>query len=63
MRAATKGKNDQFHGLGAGNRLGPDMLPAGDMLSCQRRLSGFAFLMLTTRDGGDNSIGCGGRRW
>jgi hypothetical protein len=37
--------------------------PHREMLSCQRRRSGFAFLMLTTRAGGGNSVGIGGRRW
>src|SRR5208282_2354166 len=34
-----------------------------EMLPCQRRRSGFAFLMLTTRADSGNSIGFGGRRW
>jgi len=45
------------------NRLRPEMLRTGEMLSCQRRRSGFAFLMLTTRAGWVNSVGIGGRRW
>src|SRR6202166_3294402 len=44
------------------NRLGRDMLRAGYAF-CQRRGSGFAFFMVTTRADGGKSIAFGGRRW